>query len=119
MLVVFRSKATESITMFENVAVELLKLMGATGRVPGGLNAEDVAPALARLESAVDRIKIETHAQTPARPADNEDWATEEDKDLDRQPPVGITVRAVPLISLLRRAAAANAEVIWEPAGKK
>ena len=114
MLVVFRSKATESVTMFQNVATELLKLMGASGHVPGAFNAEDVPRALARLESAIDRIKAETHAQTPARPADNEDSATEEDKDLDRQPPVAIAVRAVPLLSLMKRAAAANAEVVWE-----
>ena len=37
MLVKFRSPATESITMFGEAATQLLKLMGATGRVPGGL----------------------------------------------------------------------------------
>jgi hypothetical protein len=114
MLVVFRSKATDSIHMFENIAVDLLKLMGATGRIPGGLSPEDVPAALDRLEKAVDRIKVDTHSETEARPADNEDWASDEDKDLDRQPPVAIAVRAVPLISLLRRAAAGHAEVVWE-----
>jgi hypothetical protein len=113
-LVVFRSPATESITMFKDVAVELLKLMGATGRIPGGLNADDARAALARLETAIDRIRVETHSDTPARPADNEDWATEEDKDLDREPTVAIAARAVPLISLLKRAAAADAAVTWE-----
>ena len=115
MLVTFRSPATESITMFKDAAVELLRLMGATGRVPGGLNAADVPAALQSLESAIDRLKIATHADTPARPADNEDWAADEDKELEeRQPPVAITARAVPLISLLRRAAAANKEVVWQ-----
>lgn len=115
MLVTFRSSATESITMFKDAAVELLRLMGATGRIPGGLNAEDVPAALQSLESAVERLKAATHAQTPARPADNEDSATDEDDDAkDRDPPVAITTRAVPLLSLLKRAAAANAEVVWE-----
>lgn len=50
MLVIFRSTATESITMFQDVAVQLLKLMGATGRIPGGLSPDDVGPALQRLE---------------------------------------------------------------------
>ena len=36
------------------------------------------------------------------------------DKDLDREPPVAIAARAVPLISLLKRAAAADAAVTWE-----
>lgn len=114
MLVIFRSKATDSITMFQNVAVEMLKLMGATGRVPGGLSAEDVPAALTRLESAVEGMKATAHEQTAARPADNEDWASEDDKDLDRQAPVGASARAVPLLSLLKRAAAANAAVTWE-----
>lgn len=114
MLVTFRSKATDSITMFDSVAVEMLKLMGATGRVPGGLSAEDVPAALTRLEAAVEDMKAATHEPTPARPADNEDWASEDDKDLDRQAPVGSAVRAVPLLSLLKRAAAANAAVTWE-----
>lgn len=118
MLVTFRSKATDSISMFQNVAVELLKLMGATGRVPGGLAAEDVPAALARLESAVDGIKAATHEQTAAPPADNEDWASEEDKDLDRRAPVSTSARAIPLLSLLKRAAAANAAVTWEAQGK-
>jgi len=115
MLVTFRSSATESITMFKDVAVELLRLMGATGRIPGGLNAQDVPAALQSLESAVERLKAATHAPPPARPADNEDSAADEDEDeKDREPPVAITTRAVPLLSLLKRAAAANAEVIWE-----
>lgn len=113
MLVTFRSTATESITMFEDQAVALLKLMGATGRIPGALSPDDVPAALQRLESAVERMKAESHA-TPARPADNEDAAANEDEDEDDEPPVALAVRAVPLLSLLKRAAAAKAEVMWE-----
>jgi hypothetical protein len=116
MLIVFRSKATESIHMFDEVAKQLLRLMGATGQIPGALNPEDVPAALKRLEQAIDGIKAETHSETAALPADNEDWSAEDDKDLDRQPPVDIAVRAVPLISMLRRAAAGHAGIVWEPA---
>jgi hypothetical protein len=114
MLVQFKSSATETITMFNDVAVELLKLMGATGRVPGAFNAEDVPAALARLESAVEKIKRDAQADRSARPPDNEDRALDEDEDLDRAAPVGTATRAAPLVSLLKRAAAANAEVVWE-----
>lgn len=113
MLVTFRSTATESITMFQEQAVDLLKLMGATGRVPGALSPADVPPALQQLETAVEGMKAASHAVTPARPADNEDTAADEDED-DNEPPVALAVRAVPLLSLLKRAAAANAEVMWE-----
>jgi hypothetical protein len=114
MLVQFRSPATETITLFGDAAVELLKLMGATGRVPGGLSAEDVPPALQRLESAIEGLKARTNADTAARPADNEDTATDEDTDLHRSPPIQLETRAVPLLSLLKRAAAAKATVTWE-----
>lgn len=104
--------------MFGDAAVELLKLMGATGRVPGGLNAEDVPAALQRLESAIDRMKVASHTDTPARPADNEDAAADEDKELEeRTPPIALTARAVPLLSIMKRAAAADAELVWEQKG--
>lgn len=114
MLVTFRSTATESITMFQDVAVQLLKLMGATGRIPGALSPDDVGPALQRLESATEQIKAGTHA-TAARPADNEDAKNEdEDEDEDREPPVDLATRAVPLLSVMKRAVAAHAELMWE-----
>ena len=115
MLVQFKSPATETITMFDNDAVQLLKLMGATGRVPGGLSGEDVPPAMQRLESAIEGLKTKTNADTPARPADNEDWASDEDKNLHRSPPIQLETRAVPLLSLMKRAAAAKASMTWEP----
>lgn len=117
MLVTFRSTATESITMFEDVAVQLLKLMGATGRIPGALGPDDVGPALQRLEHATEQIKAGTHA-TPARPADNEDAKNEDEDDEDREAPVDLATRAVPLLSILKRAAAAKAEIMWEGKGK-
>lgn len=112
MLVTFRSTATESITMFHDVAVQLLKLMGATGRIPGALGADDVVLALQRLEQATEQMRAGRHV-TAARPADNED-ARNEDEDEDREPPVDLATRAVPLLSILKRAAAAKAELVWE-----
>lgn len=117
MLVTFRSTATESITMFQDVAVQLLKLMGATGRIPGALGPDDVVLALQRLEHATERIKAGTHV-TAARPADNEDAKNEDEDDEEREPPVDLATRAVPLLSILKRAAAAKAEVMWEGKGK-
>lgn len=111
MLVTFRSPATESITMFGDSAQSLLKLMGATGRVPGGFSAEDVPEALAKLETEIEALKAVT-ASTPVPPATNEDASA--DPDADTPPPVSIVSRAVPLLSLLKRAAAAKAPVTWE-----
>ena len=113
MLVTFRSEATESITLFGDVAQALLKMMGATGRVPGAFTADDVPGALARLESEVEGLKATAHV-TAAPPADNEDSAADEDDAESQQAPVALATRAVPLLSLMKRAAAARAPVMWE-----
>jgi hypothetical protein len=113
MLVRFKSPATETITMFGNDATQLLKLMGATGRIPGGLSGEDVAAAMRRLESAVEEMKAKT-ADTDTPPADNEDAANDDDRDAHRAPPIALETRAIPLLSLLKRAASAGATVTWE-----
>ena len=112
MLVTFRSKASGSITMFGEVASQLLHMMGATGRIPGALMGEDVNDALRQLETSLARIKQEGAADTtPAPPALNEDAEAEEE---EHEPPVELIVRAAPLVDLLQRAAAAKAEVTWE-----
>lgn len=125
MLVTFRSTATESITLFGEHARVLLKLMGATGHIPGALGAEDVPAALSALEKAVERLKTEARAQAddkttraPASsampPAGVGDTPRQEDADEEQVPPVPIEMRAIPLIALLKRAAAAGAEVMWQ-----
>jgi len=53
MLVTFSCPAYADITMFGDVAVRMLKLMGHSGTVPGALLAEDIPAALARLRSAM------------------------------------------------------------------
>jgi len=113
MLVTFRSKATESITMFGDVAQALLKLMGASGHVPGALNAEDVPAALSRLEREVDSLKAQA-AASDAPPADNEDAAADEDAGDKAATPIPLYSRAIPLLSLLKRAAAGRVAVVWE-----
>lgn len=113
MLVTFRSEATESITMFGDAAQSLLKMMGATGRVPGAFTADDVPGALAKLEAEVEALKAAT-ASTSAPAATNEDSAADADTDGESAPPVSLVARAVPLLSLLKRAAAAKVPLVWE-----
>ena len=57
MLVTFSCPAYASITMFGDVAIRLLELMGHSGTVPGALLADDVQAALKRLEAAVEADK--------------------------------------------------------------
>jgi hypothetical protein len=109
MLVTFSTKVSADITMFGDVAKELLKLMGQTGVVPGGLKAADIAPALERLKQAV--------AVVGARPSGNPPRSAEDDKDERAPPMVSLRQRAVPLIGLLEAAAREKADVIWTATG--
>jgi hypothetical protein len=114
MLVTFRSKAGASITMFGDHAQRMLELMGASGKVPGAFNAEDVPAALRSLQTG-----LQAHAErtaTPAPPTLNED-RSEQDGDERRAATVSLATRAAPLLNLLQRAAAAKAALIWEKDG--
>lgn len=111
MLVTFRSTATDSITLFGDTASQLLRLMGASGRVPGAFKAEDVPNALQQLQAGLAQLK----AQPDAAPAAGEEASAEDEDERDKEPPVQLATRALPLIDLLQRAAAARAEVLWEP----
>ena len=53
MLVTFSCKAYPNITMFGDVAVRLLKMMGHSGTVPSAILAADIPAAVAKLEAAV------------------------------------------------------------------
>ncbi len=104
MLVTFKTEAHANITMFGEVAVTLLKLMGHSGAIPGALLAEDVPAALERLQAAV--------SESPDAPLDP--TAGTGDKDDGTQPHVSLAHRALPLIQLLEAAAAAGKNVMWE-----
>ena len=54
MLVNFDSKVG-ALTMFGDVAVQLLKLMGHSGTVPSAILAPDIPAALDRLKRALDQ----------------------------------------------------------------
>ena len=101
MLVTFSCPAYANITMFGDVAVHLLKLMGHSGTVPGVLLADDVPAALARLAAA-----IEADEQLPEP---REPGVTEDDESA-----VSLPHRALPLIDLLKAAAKEQCNVMWD-----
>lgn len=104
MLITFKTKAHASITMFGDVAVALIKLMGHSGTVPGAILAEDIPGALSNLQRAV--------AENPAMPLDPETGNL--DQDDSEQVHVSLAHRAMPLIELLTDAAEARANVMWD-----
>ena len=99
MLVTFKTKAWNDITMFGDVAVELLKMMGHSGTVPSAMQPEDIPAALDRLRTAL--------AEQAA--TDEEEYDGKND-----EPDVTMPQRALPLIELFEAAADENTFVMWE-----
>lgn len=98
MLVTFKTENYPDITMFGDVALGMLKMMGHSVTVPGAIRAEDVPAALSRLTAA-----IEAEKPSPVLP----------DKDAD-EPVISIAHRALPLINLLAAAAESKSYVMWK-----
>ena len=98
MLVTFTTDAHADITLFGDVALTMLKMMGHSATVPGAILAADVPAALSRLTAAIG-------AEKAAPPV-------EDDKDANE--PVSMAHRALPLIELLAAAAKAESNVMWK-----
>ena len=100
MLVTFKSTAYADITMFGEIAMTLLRMMGQSGQVPGAMRAKEVAAARQLLEENVE--KLEPPEENPR------------DLDPDEDAPISLSTRARPLLALLEASIEAGADVIWE-----
>jgi hypothetical protein len=98
MLVTFTTEAYADITMFGDVALTLLKMMGHSATVPGAILAADVPEALQKLTLAVE-------AEDTSPPVDEND---------ENEPTVSLPNRARPLIELLTAAVEADVDVMWK-----
>lgn len=106
MLITFDSKAGR-LTMFGEVAIHLLKMMGHSGTVPSAITAAEIPAALARLEKA-----LENPPPLPGKP-DAAPKQDDREDDAEREPPVSLQMRAYPLVQLLKAAVAKKADVLW------
>ena len=105
MPITFKSKHSPDILMLENVARELIRMMGHSGTLPGSWAPEDLPEALAKLESAL--------AGGAAKPLDA-DRRRGEDEDGERGQGISAAHRALPLIEMLRRAQRDGDYVTWD-----
>jgi hypothetical protein len=103
MLVHFESDVG-GFTMFGDVAVQLLKMMGHSGTVPSALLAADIPAALERLQTA-----LRTQPPPPPEP----DEGTVDQHGDRKEPRISIHTRAVPLVDLLTRAARRGSDITW------
>ncbi|WP_276112504.1 DUF1840 domain-containing protein [Vibrio parahaemolyticus] len=60
MLVKFSCKNHASVIMFGDVAQEIIKMMGHSGKVPSAIFSSDIPEVLVKLNSAIEREKYET-----------------------------------------------------------
>jgi hypothetical protein len=104
MLVTFKTDAYASITMFGDVAIALLGLMGHSGAVPGALMPEDIPEALQRLRAGV--------AANPDAPLDPKGKQKEGREDEGVH--ISLAHRALPLIELLVAAESEKKLVMWD-----
>lgn len=98
MLVTFSCKSYADITMFGEVAISLLKMMGHSGSVPGALSADEVPAALQRLSNGLAE-------------EEQQNGGTEQSEE---ESPVSLAQRALPLIALLQTAQGAHTHVMWD-----
>ncbi len=98
MLVTFTTEAYADITMFGDVGVALLKMMGHSGTVPSAIRAEDVPIALSKLKTAIE-------AGRSSPPGIDQNTG---------EPAVSMANRALPLIKLLEAAARDEVGVMWK-----
>jgi hypothetical protein len=101
MLITFTCSAYADITMFGDVAIQLIKYMGHSGQVPSALTANDVPAALQNLEAA---IEANSQLNPPQHPSG----------DMDDEPVITLSHRALPLIELLKAAEKAECNVMWD-----
>lgn len=98
MLVTFHSKDYYPITMFGEPALELIRLMGITSKVPGAIYAEDVPQALWQLQEALTEQPVaEDLSDVPLH-----------------ETPVSLRQRAIPLLEMLQAAVKSQHSVHWD-----
>ena len=103
MLIKFKTTASyPEITMFGEVALKLLEMMGRRGTVPSAIGAEDIPQALESLRKRIAEADAALEDQPPH----------EEEEGEERR--VSLHNRAVPLIELLEAAQKEGVAVMWE-----
>ena len=103
MLIKFKTTANyPDITMFGEVALKLLEMMGRSAKVPSAISAGDIPVALKSLRKGVADADAALEDQPPH----------EEEEGEERR--VSMHNRALPLIEMLETAEREDVPVMWE-----
>lgn len=109
MLITFTSKSSADVLMYEIHAKPLLDLLGKDVK-RGVITAEEVAEAIARIESAITESKRQPDTSNQSAPSDRAD---EELSDQMSDAGVSFGARAFPLLEMLRAAQRDKQFVMW------
>ena len=107
-MITFKSDAAGNVIMFEDVAQQLLEIMGKRPEKQGIITVEQLPDTIARLKR--------TAADAKAQPKKTDE---DDETKLDQAPAGGerrfvtLAHRAVPLIELLERSLKAKKPVVW------
>jgi len=103
-MIKFKSGVCADVMMFQEVAKQMVQIMGKTLEQRGVITVEQMPDAIARLKQAV----AEDHRLRQAPFADHEG-----DEDDDKRDHVSVTQRALPLIELLECSLREETAVTW------
>lgn len=107
MLYKFKSRATADVIMLEANGRQLLQIIGKSTDPHGIVTVAQIPAALQALEAAI------AADDSRAKPADGGNAKQDDADDGDRSSAVHLHQRAAPLIDMLRRSAAEDADVTW------
>src|SRR5688500_12778018 len=105
-MIVNFSTRFDRLTMFAEPALALLGMLGHSARVPGAILAVELTPLLARLGAALEKPGNRPSPSPMSQPYDEEGMA-------QRDPPINLATRAVPLIAMIERAIAGASDLMW------
>ena len=111
MLITFSCKSHNNVTMFGDIALLLITMMEFTTDIPGAISAVDVESALTNLDKNIAVVKQQEALRQDVELSNHVDNDNDNDND---EPEIGIAVRAIPLIDLLKTAISVESYVMWE-----
>jgi hypothetical protein len=97
----FRSKADADLIMMEPAGDQILRIVGREPSPRGIIEAAALPAAIAAIEAAV------------AAEAARGSGAAHDDDDDRREPRVGLGQRAWPLLAMMKRSLAEQADIVW------
>ena len=112
MLYEFKSKATGTVVMTGSVAEQVLAIVGKAPGPNGIFTVEQMGPAIAALQAAVDRERNEGNTSSSHAASGKAGHTSDEHEDHGHRA-VSLAQRVWPLIEMLRAAQAADKVVTW------